>query len=82
MILVSITTKVFLFVTLVLNVPSPASAPAQHHPISHQMEVETIAECWAMAKELTERAESGPLRTAGGFFTASCQVRVEPAIEH
>lgn len=82
MILVSLTTKVFLFVTLVLNVPSPTGSPTHSHPISHQMEVASIGECWAMAQELTWRAESGPLRTSGGFFTASCQVQVDPAIEH
>lgn len=82
MILVSLTTKVFLFVTIVMIV-QPASGPPSHsQPISFQTEVPSASECWAMAQELTERAESGPLKTTGGFFTASCQVQVEPAIEH
>lgn len=82
MILVSLTTKIYLMITIVMTIQSASGPPTYSHPISHQMEIDSAAECWAIAQEMTERAESGPLKTSGGFFTASCQVQVEPAIEH
>lgn len=72
--LASLTTKVFLFVTLVLN--------GAARPITHQMEVENLGICWGMAREMAARAEEGILRIPGGAFTASCQIVVQPGVDH
>jgi len=69
----AITTKVFLVVTLLLP---------EKPIIMHREPVASLAECWAWARELTARAEEGPLRTAGGTFSAACSVKAEPSTEH
>ena len=69
----SLTTIITLTLTLV---------PADHHPIRHTETVDTLEMCWAIARELTERAEEGPLRINGGIFTAACTVKVDPSVEH
>lgn len=69
----SITTTVTLIVSLIL--------PDQH-PIWLEQPVDDLTECWDMARQLTERAEEGPLRLSGGKFIASCRVEAKPSEEH
>jgi len=75
--------KIFLMITVVFIVPS-SSGPATHsHPVSYQFEIDTIHECYSMAEEMSERAKNGELlKKSGGFFTASCQVQIQPSEEH
>lgn len=69
----AITTKVVLIITLFL----PEQAP-----IMFSAPMESLAECWQEAQELTGRAEEGPLRILGGSFSAACSVRAQPSQEH
>lgn len=69
----AITTKVLLTVTLML--------PDQPL-VGHQEPMDNLAMCWAIARELTIRAEEGPLRILGGRFSAGCTVIAQPSQEH
>jgi hypothetical protein len=69
----AITTKVVLIITLFLP---------ERPPLMFSAPMDNLAECWVEAQELTERAEEGPLRTAGGSFSAACSVRAQPSQEH
>lgn len=69
----AITTKVVLIITLFLP---------ERAPLMFSTPMESLADCWHEAQELTERAEEGPLRTLGGSFSAACSVRAQPSQEH
>lgn len=51
-------------------------------PVTNQQPVENIGVCYAMARELTARAEAGILRERGGSFAASCRVEVPAVVGH
>lgn len=51
-------------------------------PVTHSQPVENIGLCFAMAREMTARAEEGILRDRGGSFTAQCRVEVPTVVGH
>jgi len=51
-------------------------------PIINGQSVENIGMCYAMAREMTSRAEEGILRERGGTFTAQCSIEVPPIVGH
>jgi len=61
--------------TVVLQLPDSK-------PIINGQPVENIGMCYAMARELTVRAEEGILRDRGGTFTAQCRVDVPSVVGH